>query len=171
MIDPEKQKLLRNNEDVKYDFTNHQDIYVEQKLNGSGIEEKPREGIPTEIKIVLALMCVSKMSYYQVDPYFPQFLINHGSMNQMYLGLNMSVFAGAKFISSMFSGWLLSKIDRIHGCFIGALFDIMYLFGFGCLDYFGKDQYGQDLIIGISFTLSVLGGIGEGLNGVAILAV
>ena len=89
----------------------------------------------------------------------------------MYLGLNMSMFAGGKIVGSLMSGWLLQRIDRLNGCFIGASFDFMYLFGFGCLDFFDKEGEYQNHIIIISLSLSLLGGIGNAFNGAASLSV
>ena len=89
----------------------------------------------------------------------------------MYLGLNMSIFDAAKILASFFSGHVLQRIDRVHGCFIGAAMDFVYLFGFGCLDFFGKSPESQTSIIVASFILSAFGGIGNGFNGAASMAV
>jgi len=77
------------------------------------------------------------MCYFQIDPYFPKFLIDHGNMNQMYTGLNMAVFAGSKLIGSLLAGaFILNEMDGLKVCFLGAVFDMLYLLGMGCLDFF-----------------------------------
>jgi len=68
----------------------------------------------------------------------------------------MGIFAGFKILLTLCIGKLLSKIERINGCFIGASMDILYLFGFGALDYMEDPT----MIVIVAFTLSAIGGVG-----------
>lgn len=60
----------------------------------------------------------------------------------------MSIFALFFIISAFITGkFLLNRIKRINGCFIGAIFVILNLLGLGMLDYFEN----KTVIIGLSF--------------------
>mgnify|MGYP006110814085 CR=1 FL=1 len=80
----------------------------------------------------------------------------------------MSIFALFFIISAFITGkYLLNRIKRINGCFIGAFFVILNLFGLGMLDYFEN----KTVIIGLSFFFQILGGIGNGINTPSTMAV
>jgi len=49
---------------------------VEREDEAEEAEIKKKEPIPREVIVVLVLKCFSEMCYFQVDPYFPQFLID-----------------------------------------------------------------------------------------------
>jgi hypothetical protein len=80
----------------------------------------------------------------------------------------MSVFATFFLLSAWLTGeFLLKKIRRIDGCFIGACLVIVNLLGLGCLDYV-KDTYN---IIALSFLFQIIGGIGNGIITPSAMAV
>ena len=85
----------------------------------------------------------------------------------MWLGLTMGCFAGCKIILALCIGKILFYVERINGAFFGALLDVIYLVGFGALDYIDD----PNMIIAWAFILSALGGVGQGLNGACTLAV
>ena len=68
----------------------------------------------------------------------------------------MGVFAGSKICLTLVIGKVLSYIERINGCFIGAVMDCIYLFGFGALDYIED----HNTIIVVALVLSAFGGVG-----------
>ena len=80
----------------------------------------------------------------------------------------MSVFATFFLLSAWLTReFLLKKIRRIDGCFIGACLVIVNLLGLGCLDYV-KDTYN---IIALSFLFQIIGGIGNGIITPSAMAV
>ena len=80
-------------------------------------------------------------------PFYPKFIREKG-IDKIYIGLVMSIFALFFIISAFFTGkYLLNRIKRINGCFIGAIFVILNLLGLGMLDYFEDTR----VIIALSF--------------------
>ena len=78
--------------------------------------------MPTEVFIVLTMAFVANMAYWQLAPFYPQF-IHDKDIDQVYVGLVMSVFACFFIISAALTGtFLLKRIKRVYGCFIGAIF-------------------------------------------------
>ena len=107
------------------------------------------------------------MAYWQLVPFFPKFLREH-QISKEYLGYIISVFALSFIISSLFTGkFLLKYINRVNGCFIGALFVIVNLLGLGSLSYMTSNSQ----IITFAFIFQMLGGIGNGINSPCTIAV
>ena len=79
----------------------------------------------------------------------------------------MAMFAGVKMISTGFMGKILQKVDKVDICFYGAVMDMIYLVGFGTLDWFEDTTY----ICAMSLTLSGIGGFGNGINMAATIAI
>ena len=88
-------------------------------------------------------------------------------MNQMYTGLNMASFALIKMISTFFVGKILQKIDKVDACFYGAILDMLYLVGFGALDFIED----RSMIVVCSLTISGIGGFGQGINMASTIAI
>merc|ERR1712227_662406 len=92
--------------------------------------------MPMEVKIVLLMAYNVNTAFWQIAPFYPKFA-REKKIDKMWVGLVMSCYAFVFLLSSLFSGKvLLNKIKRIDGCFIGAIFVIINLFGFGTLHYF-----------------------------------
>ena len=71
-------------------------------------------------------------------------------------------------ISAILTGkYLLKYFDRVNACFIGALFLVFYLIGLGLLQYSDNHK----IIKGLALFFHVFGGIGNGINSVATVAV
>jgi len=80
----------------------------------------------------------------------------------------MTVFAIAFIISSFLTGkYILKYLDRLLGCYIGAVFVIIYLFGLGLLEY---TNVTKTLLIE-SYIFQVIGGFGKGLNSSSSIAI
>lgn len=78
--------------------------------------------LPEEVFIVLSMSLVANMAYWQLTPFYPKFVREHG-IDKEYVGFVMSAFAFMFIVSSIFTGsFLLRFLDRVKGCFIGALF-------------------------------------------------
>ena len=76
--------------------------------------------MPREVLATLSLGFIANMSYWQLPPFYPDFLTKKG-IDPIYLGYVMSTFAVMFILSAFFNGrWLLHKIDRVEGCFLGA---------------------------------------------------
>ena len=72
----------------------------------------------------------------------------------------MSANAALFLIATLITGkYLLKCIKRIHVCFIGSIFLIISLMGFGFLDLLDDPQ----LIITLTFVFQMLGGCGTGM--------
>lgn len=69
----------------------------------------------------------------------------------------MGIFAGCKIVLALVIGRILKYVERLNGAFFGAAMDIIYLVGFGTLDYMGTNK---TAIIATAFSLSALGGVG-----------
>lgn len=94
--------------------------------------------MPAEVKIVLWMAFVQNMAYWQLAPFFPEF-VRTKNIDKMWVGIAMSCFASFFLVSSLITGKILLKyIKRIDGCFLGSGLLIINLFGFGCL-YFIDD--------------------------------
>ncbi len=80
----------------------------------------------------------------------------------------MTIYPAFFFISAILTGkFLIRYFDRVNACFIGALFLVVYLIWLGLLEY--SDS--QKTIKGLALFFHVFGGIGNGINSVATVAV
>mmetsp|Transcript_11514 Transcript_11514/g.17356 ORF Transcript_11514/g.17356 Transcript_11514/m.17356 type:complete len:87 (+) Transcript_11514:329-589(+) len=80
----------------------------------------------------------------------------------------MSIFAAFFIVSAFFTGnFLLKRIDRVNGCFIGAGFVITNLIGLGLIDFLDNKK----AILFFSFFFQIIGGIGNGINTPSTMAV
>ena len=72
-------------------------------------EKKKNEKMPAEVIIVLSMAFVASMSYWQLIPFYPDFIIRK-KISKIYLGLVLSTFAFFFLISAWFTGsYLLLK--------------------------------------------------------------
>mmetsp|Transcript_17557 Transcript_17557/g.29631 ORF Transcript_17557/g.29631 Transcript_17557/m.29631 type:complete len:210 (+) Transcript_17557:438-1067(+) len=123
--------------------------------------------MPQEVFIVLSMAFVANMSYWQLAPFYPKF-VEDKDIDKMYVGFVMSAFALFFIISAFITGrFLLKRIERIQGCFIGAFFVIVNLVGLGMLDFLEDKRS----IIQLSFFFQMIGGIGNGINTPSTIAV
>jgi len=80
----------------------------------------------------------------------------------------MTAFAASFIISSLLTGkYVLKYINRMFGCYLGAIFVIIYLFGLGVLEYTND----AEVLIIQSYVYQVIGGIGKGLNSSSSVAI
>jgi len=72
-------------------------------------EKKINQKMPLEVIIVLSMAFVASMSYWQLTPFYPDF-IRKKKIDKIYLGLVLSTFAFFFLISAWFTGsYLLLK--------------------------------------------------------------
>ena len=136
-------------------------------INSKQLKKDAQEKTPDEVYIVLITSFLANMAYWQLLPFFPKFLREH-DIDKEYLGYCMSVFALFFIFSSLFTGkCLLKYIERINGCFIGAIFVIINLLGLGLLENIDD----KDTIIRLAFLFQIMGGIGNGINTPSTVAV
>ena len=80
----------------------------------------------------------------------------------------MSIYPAFFLLSAIFTGkYLLYKINEVNACFLGALFLVVYLIGLGFLQYI----HHKNTIIALAILFNIFGGIGNGINSVATIAV
>jgi MFS family permease len=122
--------------------------------------------LPEEVKIVLFMAFNVNTAYWQIAPFFPKF-VRTKNIDKIWVGIAMSSYAFLFLVSSLFTGkFLLYRVKRIDGCFIGAALVITNLVGFGLLD-FVDDPY---TIVALSLLFQMIGGIGNGINNSSAMA-
>ena len=123
--------------------------------------------MPKEVKLVLSLQFIASMAYLQILPFYPSFL-RKKKIDGEYLGFIMAVFSVFFILSAYITGkWLLNKIKRITGCYLGAILVIINILGLGSLYPLKNGNF----ILGLTFLFQMLGGIGNGINTTSTLAI
>lgn len=89
------------------------------------------------------------------------------NIDKVWVGIALCFYAVLFLLSSFLTGKvLLNRIKRMDACFIGAIFIIINLVGFGLL-YFFDNPY---TIVYLSLIFQCIGGIGNGINNSAAMA-
>lgn len=90
------------------------------------------------MKIVLFMAFNVNTAYWQIAPFFPKF-VRTKNIDKVWVGIAMSFYALLFLVSSLFTGkFLLYRVKRIDGCFIGAglvvsSFDIIFVLTTLCI--------------------------------------
>ena len=100
-------------------------------------------------------------------PFFPYFL-REKDLPAEILGYMMSVFAASFICSALVTGkYVLMRINRTTGCFLGAVFIIINIIGLGLL----FPLKNSTIIITLCIIVQIIGGIGNGLLTTSTLAI
>ena len=120
-----------------------------------------------ELKLIFSMQFVASMAYLQILPFYPSFL-RLKKIQPEVLNYMMSVFSFAVIITSVLTGkFLLKKIKRIDGCYIGSVLIIVNIMGLGIMDKITNNTF----VITMSMVLQAIGGIGNGICATSALAI